>query len=121
MLITENGTCTGESFRTPEQTLDDDMRVHYLGHYLAATRRAMDRGVRVSAYFAWSLLDNFEWAHGYDQRFGLVHVDFKTQKRSFKRSAHWYQKAIANRGFDLDELPLNPSYRRVEETASKKS
>jgi beta-glucosidase len=120
MFITENGTCTRDSFRTLEQTLEDDVRVHYLGHYLAAVRKAMSEGVRVSGYFAWSLMDNFEWAQGFDPRFGLIHVDFKTQKRTWKRSAHWYKKAIADRGFNLDDLPKNPSYRTIEELAPKK-
>jgi beta-glucosidase len=121
MLITENGTCTRDSFRTQEQTLEDDVRVHYLGHYLAAVHKALSEGIRVSGYFAWSLLDNFEWAKGFDPRFGLVHVDFKTQKRTWKQSAHWYKKVIAHQGFDMEELPKDPSYRKVEEVAPRKS
>jgi beta-glucosidase len=120
MLITENGTCTRDSFRSLEQTLNDDVRVHYLGHYLAVTRRAMAEGVRVSGYFAWSLMDNFEWAQGFDPRFGLIHVDFKTQQRTLKRSARWYKEVIAKKGFDLEELPKNPSYRTVETVPPRK-
>jgi beta-glucosidase/6-phospho-beta-glucosidase/beta-galactosidase len=71
----------------------------------------MDEGVPLKGYYAWSLMDNFEWCHGYDPRFGLIHVDFKTQKRTFKKSSKWYQKAIADEGFDLAALPKNPPFR----------
>lgn len=120
MLITENGTCTRDSYRTLEQTINDDTRIHYLGHYLTAVRRAMAEGVRVSGYYAWSLMDNFEWAQGYDPRFGLIYVDFKTLKRTYKKSAHWYKKVIANKGFDLEELPKNPSYRTIEDNMPRR-
>ena len=55
----------------------------------------MQEGVDVRGYFVWSLLDNFEWAYGYGKRFGLIHVDFETQKRIFKDSAYWYSRVIA--------------------------
>jgi beta-glucosidase len=114
MFITENGICTRDSLRNLTQTIEDDLRVHYVGNYLAAVHRALEKGVRVSGYFAWSLMDNFEWAQGYDTRFGLIHVDFQTQKRTFKQSAHWYKKVITNMGFAMEELPKNPSYHTVD-------
>ena len=67
----------------------------YLRDHLAALQRALADGVDVRRYYAWSLLDNFEWEHGYDKRFGLVHVDFETQRRVLKRSALWYRDHIA--------------------------
>jgi beta-glucosidase len=111
LFVTENGIPTRDSLRTPEETLEDDLRVHYLGTYLAAAQKAIEEGVPLKGYYAWSLMDNFEWCHGYDPRFGLIHVDFKTQQRTFKKSAKWYQKVIAQNGFDLAALPKNPPYR----------
>ncbi len=111
LLITENGLPTRDSVRSIEETIEDDLRVYYLGQYLANCHRAIQEGVPLKGYMAWSLMDNFEWCHGYDPRFGLIHVDFKTQKRTFKKSAKWYQKAIAENGFDVGLLPQNPSYK----------
>jgi beta-glucosidase len=70
--------------------VDDLQRVEYLRTHLSAVRRAIDDGIDVRGYFAWSLLDNFEWAHGYSKRFGLVHVDYGTQVRTPKASARFY-------------------------------
>jgi beta-glucosidase len=114
ILVTENGFPTRDSTRTPQETMEDDVRIHYLGTYIEAVHRAMKEGVPVKGYYAWSLLDNFEWCFGYDPRFGIIHVDFKTQKRTFKKSAHWYRKVIADNGFDMDLLDKNPSYRRYQ-------
>ena len=66
---------------------------------------AIDAGVPVDAYFAWSLMDNFEWGFGYTKRFGIVHVDFETQKRTPKDSAHFYAQVIATNGRILSEAP----------------
>ncbi|MEV0615505.1 GH1 family beta-glucosidase [Nonomuraea sp. NPDC050404] len=90
ILITENG-CSQEDALTPDGRVEDDARVAYLDGHLTAMRQAMAEGVDVRGYFVWSLLDNFEWAEGYHQRFGLVHVDFATQRRTPKRSYHWYR------------------------------
>jgi len=87
IVVTENGIATDEG-------PDDPVRLRYLTGHLRALRRAITDGARVVGYHAWSLLDNFEWAEGYRQRFGLVHVDFATQKRTLKASARWYRDVI---------------------------
>ncbi len=110
LLITENGIPTRDSLRSQKETMEDDLRISYVGRYLAQARRAIDEGVPLRGYFHWSLMDNFEWCHGYDPRFGLIHVDFKTLERSWKKSAYWYQKLIQENGFDFAALP-NPTYR----------
>jgi beta-glucosidase len=74
--------------------IDDPERVAYLDGHINAVRSAMDSGVDVRGYFVWSLLDNFEWAEGYSKRFGLVHVDFETQRRTPKTSYAWYRDLI---------------------------
>ena len=76
----------------------DPNRIDYMHRYLRELRRAAEDGADVRGYFAWSLLDNFEWAHGYNERFGLVHVDYTTQKRTTKDSARWYAGVIAENG-----------------------
>jgi beta-glucosidase len=73
----------------------DVARIDYLRSHLLALARAIELGVDVRGYFYWSLLDNFEWNSGYAKRFGLVHVDYETQKRTAKDSAHWYRDFIA--------------------------
>ena len=73
----------------------------YLRSHVGAVADAIRQGVDVRGYFAWSLLDNLEWAHGYAKRFGLVHVDFATQRRTPKASARWYAGAIARHGDGL--------------------
>jgi beta-glucosidase len=75
--------------------VDDQARIAYLGSHLDAVAAAVAQGVDVRGYFTWSLLDNFEWAEGYHQRFGLVHVDFATQVRTPKASYAWYRDKIA--------------------------
>lgn len=92
--ITENGAAYNQ---TPgaDGEVHDPKRIAYYKAYLSAVARAIAEGVPIRAYHAWSLLDNFEWAAGYTQRFGLVHVDFATQKRTLKDSAKWYADLIA--------------------------
>ncbi|MEK7331620.1 MAG: family 1 glycosylhydrolase [Candidatus Eisenbacteria bacterium] len=82
--------------------MEDGLRVDYLRRHLRAARGAMELGVRLRGYFAWSLLDNFEWQYGYSKRFGLVHVDFATQRRTPKRSALFYREIIRTRGAALE-------------------
>ncbi|GAA2214867.1 GH1 family beta-glucosidase [Nonomuraea monospora] len=99
IMITENG-CSQEDTPAADGTIDDAARVDFLDRHIAAMRRAMAEGVDVRGYFVWSLLDNFEWAEGYDQRFGLVHVDFETQRRTPKRSYHWFARFLKDQNTD---------------------
>jgi beta-glucosidase len=110
MIITENGYPQLTSNHTLEELLEDDARVHYYGAYMEQAQKAIRAGVPLTGYYPWSLFDNFEWCEGNNPRFGLIHVDYKTLKRTFKKSAHWYQKVIAQNGFDLGLLPKNPNY-----------
>lgn len=94
IYITENGS----AFIDPPPVggiVEDPQRVDYLERHLAALEAAIAQGVPIAGYFAWSLLDNFEWAEGYSQRFGLIHVDYATQTRTLKRSALVYKDIIA--------------------------
>lgn len=98
IYITENGASYGDG---PDSTgrVRDERRVAYLREHLAAAHRAIQNGVPLAGYFAWSLLDNFEWARGCAQRFGLIWVDYDTQRRIPKDSALWYKEVIARNGF----------------------
>jgi beta-glucosidase len=93
IYITENG-CAINLTPGPDGAVHDNRRIAYTEAHLGAIADAVAAGVDVRGYFHWSLLDNFEWAVGYSQRFGLVHVDFETQKRTPKDSYHWYQDVI---------------------------
>ncbi|WP_435281254.1 GH1 family beta-glucosidase [Streptomyces koelreuteriae] len=92
--ITENGSAEDDEVSADGAVHDSD-RVAYLRDHLTALRAAMDAGVDVRGYYVWSLLDNFEWAFGYDKRFGIVRVDYATQRRTPKDSYHWYRAMIA--------------------------
>ncbi|MET7641346.1 GH1 family beta-glucosidase [Streptomyces sp. NPDC005438] len=91
--VTENGSAYPDVIG-PDGQIDDPERVRYLEEHLAACADAVAQGVPLAGYFAWSLLDNFEWAYGYDKRFGLVHVDYETQKRTVKGSGRRYADII---------------------------
>ncbi|MCP3726085.1 GH1 family beta-glucosidase [Paraburkholderia sp. CNPSo 3272] len=93
IFITENG-CASKDVLENGRVQDTD-RIRFLDLHLAALSEAARQGVDVAGYFAWSMLDNFEWACGYDKRFGMVYVDYETQKRTLKDSAHWYSEVIA--------------------------
>jgi beta-glucosidase len=93
IYVTENGAAFVD--RVTDGRVHDPERIAYFDRHVAAVAEAIDLGVDVRGYFAWSLLDNFEWAFGYDQRFGLVHVDFDTQVRTIKDSGYWYRDSIA--------------------------
>jgi beta-glucosidase len=95
--ITENGVADTAGVG-PDGRVDDPLRIEYLRGHIAAVEEAIDAGVDVRGYFAWSLMDNFEWAFGYRPRFGLVHVDFDTLERTPKASAEWYRSVIAANG-----------------------
>ncbi|GHH44311.1 GH1 family beta-glucosidase [Lentzea cavernae] len=91
LYVTENGAAFDDE-------VHDTGRVAYLDGHVRACAEAVSRGVPLRGYFAWSLLDNFEWSFGYAQRFGLVHVDYTTQRRTLKDSARWYADVIARHG-----------------------
>ena len=93
IYITENGS-TWDDTVSPEGQIDDTERRDYLIRHLAAVRASVADGCKVKGYFAWSLLDNFEWAEGYIRRFGLTHVDFETQQRRLKLSGQWYKRFL---------------------------
>lgn len=97
MYITENGASSTDVL-TPDGQIYDIDRVMYLRNYLTQLHRAVSEGVPVRGYFLWSLLDNYEWADGYAYRFGIHYVDFATQKRTPKLSAHFYREVIARNG-----------------------
>ncbi|WP_137133446.1 GH1 family beta-glucosidase [Rhizobium sp. FKY42] len=93
MYITENGAC--DNTDVVEGAIDDKMRLNYYSEHLTVAADLVQAGIPLRGYFAWSLMDNFEWAEGYRMRFGLVHVDYDTQVRTIKKSGYWYQALAA--------------------------
>jgi len=89
IYITENGMASADQLEHGK--IADEQRIAYVRDHLSALAAAMEQGVEVRGYFLWSLLDNFEWNSGYSKRFGIVHVDYATQKRTLKDSALWYR------------------------------
>ncbi|MCE9574337.1 MAG: family 1 glycosylhydrolase, partial [Deltaproteobacteria bacterium] len=89
LIVTENGAAYPDVLEG--DTVNDPKRTSYLARHLAEVQRALADGCPVDGYFAWSLLDNFEWTHGYKKRFGLVYVDYPTQRRVIKQSGYWYR------------------------------
>lgn len=92
VFITENGMAHRDVL--VDGKVDDQPRIEYMRTHLSALKAAIDAGVDVRGFFYWSLMDNFEWSSGYAKRFGLVHVDYQTQVRTPKESAHWYRRFI---------------------------
>jgi len=92
--ITENGCSYGDG---PDEhgRVPDQRRIDFYRGYIGAMARAIKDGVNIRGYHAWSLLDNFEWAEGYSQRFGLTYVDLRNQRRTLKDSGHWYGQLAA--------------------------
>lgn len=99
MMITENGAAFPDTV-APDGAVHDPLRIDYIARHLEAAGRAIDQGADVRGYFAWSLLDNFEWSFGYDRRFGLIRVDYDTLERTWKDSAHWYRGVVARNGLE---------------------
>ena len=97
IYITENG-CSSTDVLAPDGEIYDTDRVMYLTAYMTQLQRAVSEGVPVKGYFLWSLLDNYEWADGYEKRFGITYVDFATQKRTPKLSSKFYKNVIARNG-----------------------
>lgn len=100
MVITENGLCD-TAWVSLDGKIHDPARIDYVHRYLLGLKRAAGEGIPVGGYFYWSVMDNFEWAEGYRARFGLIHVDYATQRRTLKDSAHWYREVIHTRGAAL--------------------
>ncbi|GAA3641781.1 GH1 family beta-glucosidase [Microbacterium awajiense] len=101
IFITENGM--SDTVQTSAgETADDDERIRYVSGFLEWIARARAEGADVRGYYLWSLMDNFEWAAGYSQRFGIVHVDWDTLERTPKRSAYWYRDLIASRSLPVE-------------------
>ncbi len=99
IIITENG-CASNDWVDDDGNVTDSKRLIYLKNYLKQVHKAIEEGIPLKGYFAWSLLDNFEWAEGLSIRFGIVHVDYDTLKRTPKASAYWYTNVIKNNGFE---------------------
>ncbi|MES2932740.1 MAG: family 1 glycosylhydrolase, partial [Pseudomonadota bacterium] len=76
--------------------INDEARIEYVRLHFEALSKAIEQGVDVRGYFYWSLMDNYEWNSGYSKRFGIVYVDYATQKRTVKKSGYWYRDFIAN-------------------------
>lgn len=93
IYITENGAAFPDVIDT-QGNISDDNRIKYLKEHIAQVHKAIQHGINLRGYFVWSFLDNFEWTKGYSKRFGIVHVDFKTQKRTIKQSGKWFQNFL---------------------------
>lgn len=105
IVVTENGLSCHD-WVSLDGKVHDPQRIDFLNKYLLSLERAAKDGVDVQGYFHWSILDNFEWAEGYKQRFGLIHVDYTTQKRTLKDSAFWFNKVIETNGAYLHDYSL---------------
>lgn len=100
IYLTENGICNKDSI-SADGRIHDPQRIDFLNRYILAMKQAMDEGADVRGYFQWTLTDNFEWDRGYQDRFGLVYVDFVTQRRYRKDSSYWYAEVIRTQGANL--------------------
>ena len=118
LYVTENGAAFYDPPQAEGGRVQDPLRLSYYRAHIGAVREAMRRGVDMRGYFAWSLLDNYEWSLGYAKRFGLVHVDYATQRRTPKDSARFYAEVIRTRGAALDAAePAAPEAAAPEPTA----
>ncbi|MEY2675767.1 MAG: hypothetical protein RL102_1033, partial [Actinomycetota bacterium] len=100
IYITENGAAYDDDI-SPDGRIHDTRRIEYLNDHLMAVLSAIERGADVRGYMQWSMMDNFEWSVGFAKRFGIVHVDYDTQKRTIKDSGYWYRETIASHGANL--------------------
>jgi beta-glucosidase len=103
LYVTENGAAFYDSPSPIDGVVDDPLRVAYLRTHLNAVREAMQEGVQLLGYYAWSLLDNFEWSQGFSKRFGIIHVDYTTLERTIKSSGAYYSKVIQTNGAALGD------------------
>ncbi len=102
ILVTENGMA-GMDWVALDGRVHDYHRIDFLKRYLRELERAVDEGIPVIGYQTWSIMDNYEWCHGYDMRFGLIYIDYQTQERTLKDSAYWYSEVIATNGAKIHE------------------
>ena len=102
ILVAENGMA-GMDWVALDGRVHDYHRIDFISRYLLELERAVDEGIPVIGYQVWSIMDNFEWCHGYDIRFGLIHIDYQTQKRTLKDSAYWYGEVIETNGEKIHE------------------
>lgn len=100
IMITENGMA-GMDWKALDGKVHDYQRIDFTNRYLLELERAIDDGIEVIGYQHWSIMDNFEWCHGYKMRFGLIYVDYETMERTLKDSAYWYKEVIATNGESL--------------------
>jgi beta-glucosidase len=100
ILITENGMANNDRIFL-DGKVHDPLRIDFLTRYLRSLKKASDEGIDIMGYMYWSVLDNFEWADGYDKRFGLIYVDYQTQQRTIKDSGYWYKSVIESNGENL--------------------
>ena len=98
IYITENGAAFKDD-KIVNAIVEDDKRLDFFRQHFVQAHRALADGVKLDGYYVWSLMDNFEWARGYSKRFGLIYIDYKSQKRILKKSAIWYKSVIENNGF----------------------
>ncbi len=102
IIVSENGVPVVDTL-TSEGHVHDHRRIDCFHRHIIQVHRALKKGIPITGYWAWSLMDNFEWAHGYDKRFGMVHIDYKTQKRTIKDSGYWFSKVIRENGVNLHQ------------------
>jgi len=100
LYITENGAAFTDVV-TEDGQINDVKRLDYLKNHFIKAHAVIESGVNLAGYYVWSFMDNFEWGEGYGRRFGLTYVDYKTQKRTLKKSGHWYKEVIKNNGLDV--------------------
>lgn len=100
LYITENGAAFDDAV-APDGGVHDDARVAYLREHIAMAHRAIQEGIDLRGYYVWTLLDNFEWSHGFSKRFGLLYTDYASRRRIWKRSAHWYREVISRNGLEV--------------------
>jgi beta-glucosidase len=94
LMVTENGAAFDDQWDGSDQ-IKDPLRQQYLVAHIEAVAHALEQGVPMRGYFVWSFLDNFEWSEGYEKRFGVVYVDYPTQRRIIKDSGYWYRDFLS--------------------------
>ena len=106
LFVTENGGAFQDHLM--DGRIPDSDRTAYIAQHIEAVGEALRHGVPMAGYMVWSLLDNFEWASGYEKRFGIVHVDYATQQRTLKDSALWYRDFLQRQQGSRAQRPLRP-------------